>query len=131
MPRERDPLSVRYDRTTGIALRQAIKVRPREQPVFVATPGPALRQLDAGGRTPNERAFTRSAYYRVRSAPIKAGQPVQWSLKMTWGKLERRGGRYGRVVRLRMFPYSSGAKHAKANPRSSWLERPELRRTAS
>lgn len=131
MPRERDPLSVRYDRTTGIALRAAIKVRPREQAVFVATPGPNLRQKDRGGLTVNERAFTRSAYYRVRSAPINAGQPVQWSLKMTWGKLERRGSRYGRVVKLRMYAYGSGRAHVRQHQRTSWAEHPELRRTAS
>lgn len=131
MPRERDPLSVRYDTTARRALVAAIRARPRAQPVFVATPGPALRATDRGGRTVNERAFTRSAYYITRQMPINAGQTPQWSLKLTWGPLERRGSRYGRVVKLRMYAYGSGRAHVKRHPGRSWAERPELRRTAS
>jgi hypothetical protein len=68
--------------------------------------------LDRGGRTVNERAFTRAAYYPVYAVPRAAGELPLWSLKLAWGPIERRGDRYGRVVTVRLFRYASGYRHA-------------------
>ena len=122
MPPARDPLSVRYDTTVRKALVQAIRSGPpREAARFVASPG-GFGKVDRGGRTAHERAFTRAAYYHVRYVPRLRGVPPVWSLKLSWGPVVRtRGGRYGRVVVLRLYRYGSGYSHAAKLPgRSQW-----------
>ena len=129
----RDPLSVRYDRAVRRALLAAIAAARQGRPAsaWVASPGPEFRQLDRGGRTKHERAFTRSAYYQVINVPRQQGQRAAWSLKLTWGPIENRRGRYGRTVQLRMFRAGSGARYAKALPASRrWADGGALRSEA-
>ena len=108
----RDPLSVRYDGVTGQVLDRAARasVSRRSVQAWVVSPRPEFRALDAGGRTAHERAFTRSAYYRVWRLPINQGIPPEWSLKLTWGAdaelRASRAGRMARPVQVRLFPRS-------------------------
>lgn len=112
MALERDPLSVDFDPAVRRALNEARrKAPPRSVVRFVASPIAEFRDLDKGGRTYHERAFQRSAYYQVFKVPRNEGVPPQWSLKVTWGKIERRGGRWGRTVRLRLYQYGRGYSH--------------------
>ena len=72
----------------------------------VASPRGEFGLLDRGGRTRHERAFTRSAYYRVFRVPLNAGQVPDWSLKLTWGDelAPSAGGRLARPVTVRLYP---------------------------
>jgi hypothetical protein len=49
-------------------------------------------------------------------------------LQLDWGPIEKRGARYGRVVRLRMFRYGSRAYQA-ALARGAYTSDPALRST--
>lgn len=112
MPATRDPLSVRYDRTarhvllTAIRAHQASPRQPRAARVWVHSPHAEYRQLEVNGRTASELAFQRAVYYQVVKVP-----PRRWSAKLEWGRIERRGARYGRHVRVRLFKYGSGYRH--------------------
>lgn len=121
MPGVRDPLSVAYDsRVRRVLLRAIVARRDRRGvPVFVASPPAEFRHLDKGGRTRHERAFTRSAYYQVFKVPRNAGELPMYSLKLVWGKAERRSGRWGRTVQVRLFRYGSGYRHAQDRPQ--WI----------
>jgi hypothetical protein len=103
---QRDPLAVAYERHARAALVDAIRTGPpRISRVFIASPGAEFTSTDRGGRTRHERAFTRAAYYEVQQVPRRTGTPQQWSLRLEWSLIERRGSRYGRVVTVRMFRY--------------------------
>lgn len=132
---QRDPLSVRYDRAVRRLLTAAVAAhrdgRRGGVTAFIASPGREFTDTDKGGRTRHERAFTRAAYYLVMKVPQHRGVPQQWSLKLEWGPIERRGARYGRVVRARVFLRSSGARHAAQNPGGSWRDNPALRSSVS
>lgn len=121
MPGVRDPLSVAYDaRVRRVLLRAIVARRDRKGvPVFVASPPAEFRRLDKGGRTAHERAFTRSAYYQVFRVPRNERELPMYSLKLDWGKITYRGGRWGRVVRVRLFRYGSGYQHARSRPQ--WI----------
>jgi hypothetical protein len=119
-------MSVRFDAPVRRALVAAIEARPRRHSVWVGSPPSEFRQLDRGGRTVRERAFTRSAYYIVRRLPMREGSAPYWSLQIAWGPITKRGGRWGRVAQLRMRRYYSGARHAAQHPASSWAARREL-----
>lgn len=110
----RDPLSVLYDQRVRRVLLRAILARRDRQgvPVWVASPPAEFRRLDRGGRTAHERAFTRSAYYQVFKVPRNAGELPYWSLKLEWGPIRYRHGRWGRTVQVRLYRYGSGYKHA-------------------
>ena len=125
----RDPLSVRYDQAARRALLAAIRARPAGHAVWIASPGLELRDLDRGGRTAHERAFTRAAYYLVWRVPINADRIPDWSLKLSWGPVTRRGDRYGRVVTVRMYTRASGVRHTRKHPRQSWAANEALRST--
>jgi hypothetical protein len=112
------------------ALLAAIRARPGAARAFIASPGRDFRDVDRGGRTRCERAFTRSAYYQVVKVPQHRGLAQEWSLKLTWGPIERRGSRYGRTVQLKMFPYRAGARYANSGKVRTWRDNPELRSTA-
>lgn len=128
MPAERDPLSERFDTATRRALNEARrKAPPRTADRFVASPPREFRDLDKGGRTAHERAFQRSAYYLIFKVPRNDGVPPAWSLKITWGKIERHGGRWGRRVRLRLFPYGRGYRKVLRNHETSYAEHEYLR----
>ena len=104
----RDPLSVRYDGVTWQLLMRAARASGQRRGVLahVASPRGEFRALDRGGRTPHERAFTRSAYYRVFRVPLNNKQVPDWSLKLTWGDelAESSGGRLARPVTVRLYP---------------------------
>jgi hypothetical protein len=115
----RSPGSARWDRRARYALNRAAEAFAIGQPakLFIHSPGPQFRSLDRGGRTANERAFTRAAYYPIQAVPRAMGELPVWSLKLSWGPVERRGDRYGRVVSVRLFRYGSGYRHASRGPR--------------
>ena len=125
---ERDPLSTAYDTAVRRALLRAIRAHYAGQAAtaFIASPGHEFRNTDRGGRTAHERAFTRSAYYQVWKAPQRAGQVPQWSLKLTWGPIERRGDRYGRTVTIRLYTRGAGVRHNNRHPGRSWAGNPAL-----
>jgi hypothetical protein len=126
MGAERDPLSVRYDRSARRLLLAAIGARPRGATMWVASPGRAFRELDSGYKfqlTANERAITRAVYYQCKQ------QPRHWSPVVDWLRIENRHGRWGRILRVRLVRYGSGYSHASKRPRTSYVNRPELRST--
>jgi hypothetical protein len=108
------------DASVRRVLLQAIRARRvgRGVTAWVPSPPGEFRLLDKGGRTAHERAFTRSAYYQV----TKTSPTPLYSLKLTWGKLERRGTQYGRRVRVRVYRYGSGEGHVKKKVREPWIE---------
>lgn len=110
----RSPHSSSWDSRARYALNLAVRAFAIGQAshVFVGSPGPQFRNLDRGGRTANERAFTRAIYYPIYSVPRTLGELPIWSLKLSWGPIERRGDRYGRVVDVRLFRYADGYRHA-------------------
>lgn len=108
--RRRDPLAVSYDRAANKLIRQAIDARGAWVPVLVPTP-PGGRARDAGGLTHHERAFLQACYFhrliylwasgttgkeRIRNPDRR------YSLERSWGRTERRGGQFGRVLRVRV-----------------------------
>jgi hypothetical protein len=118
---QRDSLSVAYARHARAALVDAIGTSPpRTARVFIASPGAEFTRTDRGGRTRHERAFTRAAYYEVQQVPRRTGTDPQWSLRLDWGLIERRGHRYGRVVTVRMFRYGRRSLEA-ARRRGQYL----------
>lgn len=125
MPPSRDPLSVQYDPFTHRLLRQAIRSKsaPRVAEAFIQSPPREFVALDYGRRTAHERAFTRSVYYLVLKVPQNMGAVPLWSAKLTWGPIERRGGRWGRGVRVRLFRYGSGQRYVSEHmARDPWSE---------
>ena len=131
MPAVRDRLSVAYDRQARRVLLAAIRARPAGYRVFVESPPAEFRDTDRANRTTHERAFTRAMYYHVVQVPRRRREPQQWSLKLTWGPIERRGKRWGRHVTVKMFTVASGRRHTRQRPGTSYVERPELRSTAA
>jgi len=119
----RDPLSVAYDRRARYVLLQAIRVHQLSRggsagvPVFVTSPAGEFRRLDRGGRTHHERAFQNALYRPVFSEPRRLGELPAWSLKVTWGPVRYRGGRWGRAATVRLYRYASGYRHASQHPR--------------
>jgi hypothetical protein len=118
---DRDPLSVNYDPMVGDVLRLAIQRHRNHQrgPVaWVASPRREFRQLDRGGLTAHERAFTRAAYYQVFRNPRNQKQPVHYSLVMEWDKtrkLPAPRGQVARSVRVQIYKYGSQRKAAKVS----------------
>ena len=127
----RDPLSERYHWSARRAVMRAITAHYAGQSAsaWIASPGPEFRNLDRGGRTAHERAFTRAAYWWVWREPINNKRTPTWSLKLTWGPIERRGDRYGRTVQLRMFTRGGGVRHNARNLGKSWASNEALRST--
>lgn len=123
MARTRDPLSARYDTGARRLLDKAVR-RPRQW-VSARIPSPPGDQVDAGGRTRHERAFTRALYYDRR---VYARSPSrEWALKVQWLDLSATG----RQVRIRVHPASEGFLYAEARPGRSYIERPELQQLGS
>ena len=116
MPAVRDPLSVDYDPAVRRVLLAAIRERSRGNRrgarTFIYSPPRSFSRPDRGGRTADERAFTRAVYYQVRKVPENAGIDPYWSVKITWGKIGRRGGRWGREAWVRVYAYGRGRRHA-------------------
>jgi hypothetical protein len=104
----RDPLSVRYDGVVYDLVVRAARASRNRQGVRAWVASPTRARADRGGRTPNERAFTRAAYYLTWREPINAGQVPDWSLKLSWGDdADRKPSARGRVARpvvVRLFP---------------------------
>jgi len=117
---QRDPLSVAYDGQVRRVLIQAIRRQRNKQAgliVWIASPRGQFRQLDRGGRTQHERAFTRSAYYQVFKVPYNAGEVPDYSLRLDWGD-ERRASSHGRLarpVRVTLFPFGA-TSHRRRGP---------------
>ena len=124
----RDRLAASYAAPARRALEAAIAADSKTSSGYVASPGREFRNLDRGGRTAHERAFTRAAYSEVIQVPRRTGTPRRWSLQLDWGPIEKRGDKYGRVVRLRMFRYGSRAYQA-ALARGAYTADPLLRST--
>jgi hypothetical protein len=110
----RSPGSARWDTRARYALNRAVEAHAVNGAarVFIHSPGPQFRRLDRGGRTVNERAFTRAVYYPVYAVPRALGELPVWSLKLEWGPIERHGDRYGRTAAVRLYRYASGYRHA-------------------
>ena len=118
-------MSVQYDPGTHRLLLKAIRSRtaPRVAEAFIQSPPREFRALDYGRRTAHERAFTRSVYYLVLKVPQNMGAVPLWSAKIVWGPVEKRGGRWGRQVRVRLFRYGSGQKYvSQIMRRDPWSE---------
>lgn len=127
---KRDPLSVRYDIPVRRALNAAVEAHAqrRAAEVWVASPPVQFRAVDKGGRSANERAFTRAAYYQVREVPKLNGEPIYWSLQLTWSPIYKRGSRWGRIVKVRLRRYYAGARYSRtAGRRDSYAQNAELR----
>ncbi len=131
-PAQRDPLSVRYDTAARRVLLASIRKQQSGRPgwtyIWVASPGHEVRDLDPGGLTRHERAFRRSLFYPVVQIPRRMYQPQQWSLRteMVDG-FTRRGSRYGRWCRVRIYRYGSGYRKVARSPASSYVNNPALR----
>lgn len=117
MGAQRDPLSVAYDGAARRVLLDAVRAHKHNKGTvtWVQSPAREFREADAGGLTAHERAFQRACYYQVD----KVGAKV-WSLKLTWGHLEKRGRGIGRVARLRLYRPGSGYRHIAARPGKAW-----------
>jgi hypothetical protein len=122
----RDRLAAAYAAPARRALLAAIAAESKTSSGYVASPGRELRNPDRGGRTAHERAFTRAAYYEVIQVPRRTKTPRRWSLQLEWGPVEKRGDKYGRTVRLRLFRYGSRAYQA-ALSRGAYTSDPSLR----
>ena len=123
MPAERDPLSVAYDPVVRPVLIQAIRHLRNHQRgplVWIASTRAELRALDKGGRTRQERAFTRSAYYHVFKVPRNSGAPVDYSLTLDWGdRLEPSSrGRWARSCRVTLHRFGRGSSRRRS---PSWV----------
>jgi hypothetical protein len=129
VPSPRDPLSVGYDELVWRLLLRAVrnhKQNPKEPTgaeVFVQSPPREFRALDYGRRTAHERAFTRSVYYIVFKVPRNEGVPPKWAAKIVWGPITKRGSRWGRTARVRLFRAGSGSRYVeKIMRRDPWSE---------
>jgi len=124
----RDPLSVRYANSARKLILAGIRARPATAAMFVVSPPREFLFLDGGSKfrlTKHERAMMRAVYYQVNKIP-----PKRWSVKITMGRIEKRHGRWGRPMHVRMYTAGSGYNHAEKNTRTSYVQRPELRNTA-
>ncbi len=117
-PVQRDPLSVAYDTYAHRMLMRARRKHQSGSPgwtyVWIASPGHEVRNLDAGGLTRHERAFRRALYYPIIQLPRQQARrtgstPLYvWSLRTEMvNGFERRGSRYGRWCRLRLYRYGA------------------------
>src|SRR5271163_3121499 len=83
----RDPRSIEWEPAVRSILAAAIRAQRQRKGVLVwiQSPSTQFRHKDAGGRTGEERAFTRSIYYPIICTPRNAGIPRVWSLQLRWG----------------------------------------------
>lgn len=127
----RDPLSVKYDIPVRRALAAAVAAHAQRRgaQVWVNSHPAHYGNTDRGGRTVEERAFTRSAYWQVREVPKMNGEPIYWSLQLSWSPIYKRSGnRWGRVVTVRLRRYYSGARYSRgAGARASYSRNAALR----
>lgn len=118
---QRDPLSIDYDPMVRDILILAIRRHRNHQrgPIaWVASPRREFRQLDRGGLTAHERAFTRAAYYSVFRAPRNAGAPVHYSLVLEWDKTRKMPaprGQVARAVRVQIYKYGRAPKSSRTD----------------
>lgn len=126
----RDPLSVAYDPAVRPVLIQAIRhlrSKRRGPLVWIASTRAELRQLDKGGRTRQERAFMRSAYYHTWREPLNRHVNPPYALTMDWGTtLEPSSrGRFARAVRVTLHKRGvrgpGGGKPVKLGPGQGWV----------
>ena len=63
----------------------------------------------------------RAIFYQTWRQPINAGVPPTWSPDLEWGRVERRGSRYGRHLKVRLYLAQSGTRFAgKKAGRAQW-----------
>src|SRR5271154_571350 len=122
----RDPRSVEWDPAVRAMMIRAIRAMRNGKGVlvWVASPRHQFREKDGGGRTAEERAFTRAAYWQVWGLPRKTGTPMHYSLKLTWGQLVPSShGRRARAVQVRLFPRGTNKGPGRAERRgTSWVQ---------
>lgn len=140
---QRNPLSARYDAYARRLLLAAIRSRAergRGVKAFIVSPAAEFRDLDSGGRTVHERELQRSLYYPVQQIPRqiararglgREGAVYDWSLKLRWGKIENRGGRWGRTLTVRVYRYSAGRRHVARHPDTAYTAHEELQSRAA
>lgn len=116
----RDPLAVSYDAAANRLIRRAINARGGWAQVLVPTPAGG-RAKDAGGLTRHERAFLQACYYHrliyLWGSGTVNGERVRnphrrYSLERSWGRTERRGGQFGRVLRIRLHRVGEASLYA-------------------
>lgn len=131
MVAKRDPLSVRYDIPVRRALVAAVAAHAQRRgaQVWVNSHPAHFRSVDRGGRTVEERAFTRAAYYQVREVPKHHGEAPYWSLQLSWSPIYKRSGnRWGRIVTVRLRRAHSGRAWSRGpGARQSYAGDPALR----
>jgi hypothetical protein len=113
MVAKRDPRSVKYDIPVRRALNAAVDAHARRRGIRVwVNSHPAhYRSVDKGGRTVEERAFTRACYWQVREVPKHLGEAPRWSLQIVWSPIYKRSSnRWGRVATLVLRRASSGRR---------------------
>ena len=113
---QRDPLSEGYDGAARDVVSRAVRAYSRSpvkaRPLWVRGHQDLIHGTgeDRGGRTRDERAFTRALYHEPRIHQMSKDKPeAVWSLRIEW--LGREGGRS--AFRVRVFPDTSGARHAR------------------
>lgn len=122
MPFTRDPLSERYDAAAARLVAQARSRPGRWASVLIPRPrgrsavlqimreaGIELEAADAGGLTPWERAFQRSAYWVFKDRRLDDA----WGMQRKWGP--RRPG--GRLFAVRLSPRDVAYRAATRLPR--------------
>jgi len=134
----RDPLSAEYDPVAreliGTAIGRARRVLPARRWVDAIIPYPDdLPTLAAHDQGPPdwlnawERAFQRSLYHDDRIHKPRRNKGGPWSLEVRWGPVPA-ADIFRRTFAIRLWPDTSGARHAAALPTSeSWVDDPDLR----
>ena len=128
MTYQRDPLSVRYDRTAYAMITRAIQgaARGRWVPGVIESGGHEQRE-DYGSRlSVSERAFQRSLYHDQRIHKARKNTGGDWSLKVEWGEVIGRR----RLLRIRVFKDSTGARKVRRDyGGQSYVKNPAARST--
>jgi hypothetical protein len=134
VPFERDPLSKRYDATTGRLLGRAYSQPGRWVYTTVPRPKPGPRTLawlrrlgiqldpiDSGGLTRYERAYQRSLYY-VHNGGGDGARNGVWSLQRQWGPVTVKG----RMLGVRAGAPKDARLAVNRNRGDAWYRNPEL-----
>jgi hypothetical protein len=131
---ERDPLSKRYDATTGRLLGRAYSqpgrwvytTVPRPQPGprtrdWLRKLGIRLDAVDAGGLTSYERAYQRSLYW-VHNGGGNGQRNLVWSIQRQWGPVTARG----RMLGVRAGQPKDARLAVNRDRPNAWYRNPDL-----
>lgn len=115
--RNRDPLSVRYDRAADVLVQRAIAARGGWVTTWI--PSPAGEETDVAGLTHHERAFLQAVYYHRliymwgsgfdSDGQRRRNSERTHSIKRDWGRVQARG----RVLRVRAIRVGEASLYAK------------------